>query len=84
MEKKEVEIGNPVMIAGVTMIPAIKSSLTYWRHKRNISFLGMKQPFGIIMIFSSGKKAFRTNGEEVSLDQLKQEVPDIKEVLDRI
>lgn len=84
MDKKEVVIGNPVTIAGVTLIPVIKGSLACWRHKGSISFLGMKQPFSIIIISSSEKKAFRTSGEEVSLDQLKQEVPDIKEVLDRI
>ena len=84
MEKKEVEIGNPVTIAGITLIPVIKSSLAYWRHKGSISSFGIKQPSSIIMISPSGKKAFGMNGEEVPLDQLKREVPDIKEVLDRI
>ena len=84
MEKKEVEIGNPVTIAEVTLIPVIKSSLAYWRRKGSVSSFGTKQPVSIVVISSSGKKAFGINGEEVPLDQLKREVPDIKEVLDRI
>ena len=82
MEKKEVEIGNPVTIAGVTLIPVTKVSLNYWRSKDSISFFGIKQPFSVVVVSPSEKKAFRIRGEEVPLDQLIQEVPGIKELLD--
>ncbi len=84
MEKKEVEIGSPVTVAGVTLIPLIKVSLNYWRRNGSLSFLGVKQPIGVVIVSPSAKRAFRITGEEVPLDQFIQEVPGIKEVLEGI
>ncbi len=84
MEKKEVVIGNPVAVAGVTLIPLAKVSLNYWQGNGGISFFGVKQPFGVVVVSPSAKRAFRITGEEVPLDQLIQEVPGIKEVLEGI
>ncbi|MBA7668113.1 hypothetical protein ES703_76217 [subsurface metagenome] len=84
MEKKEVEIGNPVTVAGVTLIPVIKVSLSYWRRNGSLSFFGAKQPIGVVVVSPSAKRAFRITGEEVPLDQFIQEVPGIKEVLEGI
>jgi len=84
MEKKEVEIGSPVTVAGVTLIPVIKVSLNYWRRNGSLSFFGVKQPIGVVVVSPSAKRAFRITGEEVPLDQFIQEVPGIKEVLEGI
>ena len=84
MEKKEVGIDNPVAVAGVTLIPIVKVSLNYWRGNSGVSFFGVKQPFGVVVVSPSAKRAFRITGEEVPLDQLIQEVPGIKEVLEGI
>ncbi len=83
MEKKEVKIGNSITIAGVTLIPVEKISLNYWHGKGSISFFGIKQPVSIVVVSQAEKKAFRISGEEISLNQLIQEIPDIKELLDR-
>lgn len=84
MKKKEIEIGNPMTVAGVTLIPVIKVSLNYWRRNGSLSFFGVKQPIGMVLVSPSGKRAFRITGEEVPLDQFIQEVPGIKEVLEGI
>ncbi len=84
MEKKEVEIGNPMIIGGVTLVPVAKVSLNYWRGNGGISFFGIKRPVSVVVVSQSVKRAFRITGEEVSLDQLVQEVPDIKEILEGI
>lgn len=84
MEKKEVRIDNPVAFAGITLIPVTEVSLNYWCGKGGISFLGVKQPVSVVVVSPSAKRAFRTTGEEVSLDQLILEVPSIKEVLQRL
>jgi len=84
MEKEEVGTDNPVAIAEVTLIPVAKVSLNYRHDNSTISFFGAKQPVAVVVISGTTKKAFRTTGEEVPLDQLIQEVPDIKEILDRI
>ena len=83
MEAKEVEIiDNPVAVAGVTLIPVAKVSIGCWPGKRSISFSGVKQPIIVVIASPSTRKAFRITGEEVPLDQLAQEVPRIKEILD--
>ena len=84
MEKKEVEIGNPVTIAGITLIQVTEISLRSWQSKGGISFLGTKQPLSVVVISPSEKKAFRVSGEEVPLDELIKEVPGIKSLLNDI
>ena len=84
MEKKEVAIGNPVTIAGITLIPVTEISLHSWQRKGGISFLGIKQPLSIVVISPLEKKAFKISGEEVPLDQLIAEVPGVKKLLNAI
>jgi uncharacterized spore protein YtfJ len=80
MEKK-VAIENPIAVAGLTLIPVAKVSLNYWRGGGSTSFFGVKQPVGVVVVYPSAKRAFRITGEEVTLDQLIQEVPGIEEIL---
>ena len=84
MEKEEIEIGNPVAVAGVTLIPVAKVLLRHWYGRRGTLFFGVKQPVGVVVVSPSAKVAFRITGEEISLDQLIQEAPDIKDILEGI
>ena len=81
MEKKEVTIGNPVSVAGITLIPIIETSVKYGRSQRHIIASGTVQPVSIIVVTPSGRSAFRITGEEVPLDQLGKEVPAIRKLL---
>ena len=84
MEKKEVTIVNPVTVAGVTLIPVSKVTINCWHGKRGIAISGSKQPDSIIIVSPSVKRAFRITGEEIPLEQLAQEIPDIMETLREI
>lgn len=84
MEREKVIIGNPLTVSRVTLIPVVKMSLNCQRSGGTISFFGAKQPVDVVIASPSAKRAFRITGEEVSLDQLIQEVPDIKEVIKEI
>ena len=84
MEKKEIGIDNPVAVAGVTLVPVVQISLDYRQVNGGSSFFATKQPIGIVATSPSGKKAFLMSGEEVSLDHLSQEVPGLKEKLERL
>jgi len=84
MEKEEIIIEAPVTIAGVTLVPLVKTSLNYWSRQVRLSFLASKQPVSVVVVSPQDRRAFRINGEEVSLDQLTQEVPGIKEMLEGI
>ena len=84
MEKKEIEIGSPLKVGGVTIIPVIKSSVSCWRYRASTSFFGIKQPVSVVVVSASEKKAFRITGEEVPLDQLIQEVPAVEKLVGSI
>ncbi|MFC2046699.1 hypothetical protein ACFLTK_00265 [Chloroflexota bacterium] len=84
MEKKEIKIEAPFAIAGVTLVPIVKTSLNYRHSKNSLSFFGTKQPVSLVVISSQAKRAFRISGEEVSFDQLAKEAPGLEEVLEKI
>jgi hypothetical protein len=83
MKKKEITVGNPVAIAGATIIPVVKTSLSYQCIGGMISLIGIKQPVSLIVVTPTSKKAFRITGEEIPLGQL-PEVPDLKEILEKL
>lgn len=82
MEEKKVAADDPVSIAGVTLIPVTRVSLHHWSIKGGASFLGIKQPVAVVVVSQSTKKAFRITGEEVSLEELIKEAPNLKEILE--
>ena len=84
MEEREVRIGNPVAVAGVTLIPLVEISHNYWRHGSSLSTFVTKQPVSLVVVSPSTKKALKISGEEVPLEQLIHEVPAISEILERI
>ena len=83
-KKKEVSIINPMPVMGLTLIPVVESSLGYGYGKSGISFFGIKQPIAVVVVTPSAKKVIRTTGEEVSLGQFIQEMPEAKEILESI
>ncbi len=84
MEKEEIRVEAPFTVAGVTLVPVVKVWLNCWQSKGRVSFFGTKQPVSLVVVSPQAKRAFRINGEEVSLDQLYKEVPGIKEILGEI
>ena len=81
MEKEEIRIEAPVAVAGVTLVPIVKASLNHWHGKGRLSFFGTKQPVSVVIVSPQAKRAFRIDGEEISLDELAKEVPGLEEVL---
>ena len=84
MGKKEVGLGIPVAVSGVTLIPITEVSVNYWHGNSGTSFFSVKQPISVVVVSQSVKRAFRVSGEEIPLDQLIREVPAIKEILEQI
>lgn len=84
MEKEEISIEAPVAVAGLTLIPVVKTSLNCWHRKGWFSFFGTKQPVSVVVVSPQARRAFRIDGEEIPLDQLMKEVPGLKETLERI
>ncbi len=84
MEKKEVTLDNPMAIAGLIIVPVVQVRLNSGQAKGNASFFGLKQPIAVIVRSPLVKRAFRITGEEVSIEQLAQEAPGIKEMMERL
>jgi len=76
-------IGSPIAIAETTLIPVVKSSLNCQSSGKTMFFSGVKQPVSIVVASPSAKKAFEITGQEIPLDQLIQEVPDLIQILER-
>ena len=83
MERKEIVVENPVTVPGLTLIPVVQVLRNYWHANNSASFFAVKQPVAVIVVSPSEKRAFRITGEEVSIDQLIQEAPSIKRILER-
>jgi hypothetical protein len=84
MERKQIEIGNPVTVEQITLIPVVELSLNSWYFGNCFSCFATKQAVSIVVVSSSWTRAFRINGEEVSLDQFIKETPGIREALEVI
>jgi uncharacterized spore protein YtfJ len=84
MEKKAVAIGDPVSVSGLTLIPVIQVLLNSWRGQRGASYFASKRPTAVVIISQATKRAFRITGEEISIDQLQQESPEITDALEGI
>jgi uncharacterized spore protein YtfJ len=84
MEKKAIDIGNPVSVSGLTIIPVVQVSLNSWRGRRGASYFGTRQPVAVVIVSPAANKAFRVTGEEVSIDQLQQEAPELTGILESI
>ena len=65
------------MIGGVTLIAVVRSLLKHKSTDKVIWLFGMKLPIALVVISDFSKRAFRTTGEEVSIDQLIEENPEI-------
>jgi uncharacterized spore protein YtfJ len=84
MEKEEITISNLVTVAGMTIVAIAKASLNASHGKQGTAFFGSIRPESVIIITPQGKRAFRITGEEVTLEQLTQEFPDISEKLEAV
>ncbi|MDA2920265.1 hypothetical protein MYX76_12375 [Desulfobacterota bacterium AH_259_B03_O07] len=83
MVKKEATIDNAVFIDGLTIIPVVAVSLDHLLFNNFATVYGFKEPVAFIIVSPAGKRAFRITGEEVSIEQLVEECPEIKEMLQR-
>lgn len=84
MEKNKITTGIPVTIGMTTIVPVLRTLARCYQLDGSLSIFGNKEPVCILLIRESAITALKTNGEEVPLEQLVQEVPNIKTVLDSV
>ena len=83
MEKIEVTIDKPLVLGGITIIPIVSMSLHCWYLDNLVTVCGAKKPLAFLVISHTGRIIYGTSGEEISIDQLIERFPGIKEQLAR-
>lgn len=81
MEKEEITAGSPITAREVTVIPVIKTSIGCQGIGKGTSFSGFKRPTAVVVVSPEGTKAFDMTGEETSLDELMEAIPQLREML---
>lgn len=82
MERK-IGIDKPVTVDGVTLISVTKSLLNCQHIDNRILCFGAKHPFIIVALSQTMRQAFDITGQEIALDQLIQDIPGIKEIMEK-
>ena len=75
--EKIVTVEGPFVIGDVTLIAVVRSSLICKCSDKSIWLFGIKLPIAVVLITGSTKRAYRIDGEEVSIEQLLEENPEI-------
>ena len=79
MEEKKVVLDEPVSIAGLLLIPVSQVWLRKSPAGVGQSILAIKQPIAVVVVSPQAKRAFRVTGEEITLDELLQEAPVLRD-----
>lgn len=79
--EETITAGAAVKAAGRTLIPLVSVRLERHKIKRGFFISGHKQPLAIIIVTPSAKRAFKLDGQEVSLAELAQEYPEAKDIV---
>ncbi len=74
MEKKELSIGTPLAVAGVTLIPIERVYAICLQGRGGISFVGTKEPYAVLVVSASARAAYRIDGGTIPLYELAKEV----------
>ena len=81
MEKEEIIVDTPIETAGLKIIPVVQVNTYCFSKKKNISAYCSKKPLIVVIVTSSGTKAFDMDGSQVELDKLIDAVPELREVI---
>ena len=81
MEEKEFVIEKPVKRDGTTIITVVEKEVCCRETAGVRLCLAHKSPLYIVVLSASLKKAYRTDGEEVSLEWIADMVPGIRNML---
>ena len=83
MEKTEVTIDDPIVLDGLTIIPVVSLSLNCGHFDNFTSVCGVKNLVAFLVISPTERRAYGASGEEVSTNELIEEIPGLKEILER-
>jgi len=84
MEKEEIRSEAPFKVSGITLVPLSKSLINCREVRRRLFATGAVKPFGIVVFSEKEKRVLLVEGGEISLEQLYEKAPGVKEHLEAI
>ena len=81
MQTEKMKIEGAISEGAFIFLPVSKTTCRTEWIGQTASFFAAKIPVAIVVLSPTGKRAFRISGEEISLDTLAAEVPDIWEAI---
>ena len=81
MQTKKLKIESAISEGAFIFLPVSKTTCRGERIGQNAFFFAAKIPVAIVVLSPTGKRAFRVSGEEISLDTLAAEVPNVRETI---
>lgn len=79
-----VRVGTPLEVGPVTLVPIERIVTHADRWKERAWFLVCKEPYAIVVRDAAGVRAVGTDAVALSLDRLREEVPELDAVLGAI
>jgi hypothetical protein len=81
MQKEVISREKTLQIMGLKLTPIVKSTLTWVDTGGTISFYASMQPVYLLVESDREVRALRANGEEITLQDVYSECPEIREDL---
>ena len=83
MEIKRVSAGQKITVGEITILPIIQTFMVCRSVKTVIAGAGEKSVTGLVVISPKGRYAINIAGEEVPLEQYAEDVPEVRELLEK-
>ena len=81
MQTEKMKIEGGISEGAFTFLPVSRTTCRGEQTGQGVFFFAAKIPVAIVVLSPTGKRAFRISGEEISLETLAEEVPDIWEAI---
>ena len=74
---------GPISVGAFTLLPVSETTCIGQQSGRKVLFRGSKTPIAVVVISPTKRRAFRMTGEEISLEDLTAEIPDVAMAISR-
>ena len=82
MEKESIRIGTPYEIAGITIVPIEKITISVSGYGSSIYSQASKQPIYVIVKYGDRKKILTVSGEQITEADFLLQVPNARSALE--
>jgi hypothetical protein len=84
MEKETVTLEKPVILGQITIVAVSRLRLISRNYRCCRTFSGSKAPVAVVVTADSGITVYRASGQNITLEQLIQETPSVKDSLEKL